>query len=130
MLVEPRLGLAPLGLASRLASLGLASLGLAPPLGLKSNPLVQLCGPQVGAAFFGKLAGWLLIEPQIVNRGTLESLPALGIRLERNCGNVATDMLHANNVGEVGQSACWHDFDQCCFRNTASPMLAGFAEQQ
>ena len=37
-------------------------MGLAPPLGLKSNPLVQLCGPQVGAAFFGKLAGWLLIN--------------------------------------------------------------------
>ena len=48
--------LASLGLASRLAPLGLAPLGLAPRLGLKSNPLVQLCGPGRGRFLCVELA--------------------------------------------------------------------------
>jgi len=39
-------------------------------------------------------------------------------------------MLHANDVGKIGESARGYNLDQGGFRNAASAVLSGFTEQQ
>jgi len=41
--------------------------------------------------------------------GPLEAFAALGIGFQRDGGNVTADIANANDVGELGSAARWHD---------------------